>query len=138
MAQEKGIAFEVLLPKRVFVYVDPLSIERILDELLSNAVKFTDQGKITVQVSCETPEEVLTEISDTGCGIPKEKLDEIWELFKRVEQGTKRDGSGIGLAMVRQLIEANGGRIWVNSQVGKGSSFCFTLPTGTNEIKERR
>jgi signal transduction histidine kinase len=129
MAQEKGLAFEALLPKRIFIYVDPLSIERILDELLSNAVKFTDQGKIMVKVSCENPEEVLTEISDTGCGIPEENREGIWELFKRIETHQKTEGAGIGLAMARQLVEANGGKIWVKSSVGQGSRFFFTLPT---------
>jgi signal transduction histidine kinase len=129
MAEEKGLSFEIVVPKKaLFLYADPLSVQRILNELLTNAIKYTDRGKITVKVSQENPKEVLTEISDTGRGIPEEDLDEIWELFKRAENDKKTEGTGIGLAMVRQLIEANGGKIWVNSDKDKRSKFFFTLP----------
>lgn len=139
MAKEKGIVFEADLPKkRFFLYADPLSVERILNELFTNAIKYTDKGKITVRVSQENLQEVLTEIGDTGCGIQKEEQDEIWELFKRGKNGQEREGAGIGLAMVRQLVEANGGKIWVNSGKDKGSSFFFNLPAWEGKDTERR
>jgi signal transduction histidine kinase len=130
MAEEKGIAFEIIFTqKEFFLYADALSVQRILNELLTNAIKYTERGKITVKVSCENPQEVLTEVSDTGCGIADENQEEIWELFKRGKNGQTKEGAGIGLAMVRQLVEANAGKIWLNSERGKGSSFFFTLPT---------
>lgn len=129
IAREKGVVFEVQLLKRnIFVCADPLSVERILDELVTNAIKYTEQGKIMVQISQANPGEVLTQIADTGCGIPQEQQEGIWELFKRIETHQKTEGAGIGLAMVRQLVEANGGKIWVKSNVGQGSRFFFTLP----------
>lgn len=129
MAEERKLTFEIDLPKtEFFLYADPLSVQRILNELLTNAIKYTERGKITVKVSCENPQEILTEVSDTGCGIVKEDQEEIWELFKRGKNGQTKEGAGIGLAMVRQLVEANAGKIWLDSERGKGSSFFFTLP----------
>jgi signal transduction histidine kinase len=127
LTKEKGLLLELSLPKQpVFVSAEPVSVRRVLNELLTNALKYTDRGKITIKVYQKSPQEVITEITDTGCGIPEEKLDDIWELFKR--ENRQKEGTGIGLAMVRQLIEVNGGRIWVESEVGKGSSFFFILP----------
>jgi len=129
MAEERKLTLEIDLPKtEFFLYADPVSVQRILNELLTNAIKYTEQGKITVKVSCENPQEILTEVSDTGCGIAKEDQEEIWELFKRGKNGQTKEGEGIGLAMVRQLVEANAGKIWIDSERGKGSSFFFTLP----------
>lgn len=129
LAQNKGLAFEMILPKEsLFVYAEPTSVQRILNELLTNAVKYTDKGKITVKVSQGGPKEILTEVIDTGCGIPEEDQEAIWELFKRGKNGQTKEGAGIGLAMVRQLVEANAGKIWLDSTKGKGSSFFFTLP----------
>ncbi len=128
-AEEKGVVFEIALPKKMpLVYADPLSVRRILNELLTNAAKYTDRGRITVEVSCQEPGVVLTQISDTGCGIDEEDSEGIWELFKRTGNVTKAEGTGVGLAMVRQLIEINGGRIWVESKKNKGSRFYFVLP----------
>ena len=68
-------------------------------------------------------------ITDTGCGIPQEGLKEIFEKFKRIEtgKGTVR-GTGLGLAIAKHIVDKHGGRIWVESEIGKGSSFIFTLP----------
>lgn len=130
-AKEKGLDFAIDLPQEIpLIYAEPESICRILDELLTNAVKYTDKGKITLKVYSESPYEVIIEIIDTGCGIPEEDQDDIWELFKRRNKDTKAQGSGIGLACARQLTEANGGKLFLKySQPDKGSSFCLVLPT---------
>ncbi len=128
-ARERGIAFEILIPEKKFdVYAEPMDVDRILKEVLANALKYTDKGKIIIKVHQENPEEVLTQIRDTGCGICEEDLEGIWEPFKRVENNIKREGAGIGLASILQLIDANGGRIWVKSKKGEGSTFYFILP----------
>ena len=132
IAEERRIAFEIVLPKTgFFLYADPLSVQRIVNELLTNAFKYTDKGCVKIKVSPREEnnhKEILTEVSDTGCGISEEDQDEIWELFKRGKNGQKKEGEGIGLAMVRQLVEANGGKISLNSSKGNGSSFVFSLP----------
>ena len=127
-SREKGIEFNVVLPLReVFVYADPIDVDRILNELIANAYKYTKKGKIEIEVRQENSEVVLTVIRDTGRGIAEENLDEIWDLFKRVASNSA-SGSGIGLASARQLVETNGGKIWAESEKGKGSRFFFTLP----------
>ncbi len=135
-AADKGLILEADLPKEdVFVYAEPLAVERILDELLTNAIRYTNRGKVIIRACQENPQEILTEVADTGCGIPEEDLEQIWELFRKAASNPKsrQKSTGIGLASVRQLVEANGGRIWVNkSEVGKGSSFCIPLPAEEN------
>lgn len=134
LAESKGLVFEALLPKEpLFVYAEPTSTQRILNELLTNALKYTDKGKITIKVSQDGPKGIFTEITDTGSGIPEEDQEAIWELFKRGKNGQRKEGAGIGLAMVRQLVEANGGKINLNSEKDKGSTFFFTLPAWTKD-----
>jgi two-component system phosphate regulon sensor histidine kinase PhoR len=130
------------------VLVDEGRIDQILLNLLHNAVKFTpDHGSITIQAQHitiphtigitpqpptdhATGEWVLFLISDTGVGIEKEHLDRVFERFYKVDQArTRGSGTGLGLAIARHLVEGHGGRIWVVSTVGKGTTFAFTLPT---------
>ena len=72
--------------------------------------------------------EIIIAVSDQGQGIPANMLPHLFELFYRVEQGRKADGIGLGLYITKMLVEAHGGRIWAESEVGKGSNFSFTLP----------
>jgi len=116
--EEKTIAF------------DEEKIERIILNLLSNAVKFTERdGSILVNIS-DKGDFVEISIKDTGAGIPKDKLDFIFERFAQIDKSTSRqnEGSGIGLALVKSLVEMHDGEIHVNSEEGKGSEFIITLP----------
>lgn len=134
LAREKGIELEVLLPAApFFIYAEPLDVERILTELLTNAVKYTQQGKISIEVYQENPNEVLTKITDTGKGIARENLEDIFEPFTRIKNGINTDGKGIGLTCVRQLLDVNAGRIWVKNRLNEGSSFFFVLPCAKKE-----
>lgn len=105
---------------------DAEKIDRVLINLLSNAIKFTPPcGNITITVN-GTDNEVIITISDTGCGIPQEELSQIFDDFYKGRSREK--GTGLGLSICKKLVEMHGGRIWVDSSTGEGSSFHFTLP----------
>jgi len=115
--------------------VDGGRIEQAIANLLDNALNHTTSGgTVTVAVS-STEEGILVSISDTGEGIPAEHLSHIFERFYKVDDARSRKagGAGLGLAIAKQMVELHGGRIWVESEVGKGSKFSFTLP-GTRQV----
>ncbi len=110
--------------------IDPIRIRQVLFNLLNNATRFTEQGSLTVKV-CQPEEDVIFSVADTGVGIAPEKLPLIFEEFQQLDGSTRRrhGGSGLGLAISRKFVELHGGRIWVESEVNKGSTFYFSLPT---------
>lgn len=112
---------------------DPTRLRQIVVNLVSNAVKFTEQGTITIDVAPEAVDErhlLHLRVIDTGIGIPKEKHQLIFENFTQVDSSTTRryGGTGLGLGITKQLIEMMGGRIWVESAEGLGSTFHVLLP----------
>jgi signal transduction histidine kinase len=113
---------------------DERRIRQILFNLLSNAVKFTPAGG-RIEVSARlVDEEIQLAVADTGPGIPPEDIDRIFEEFQQTDAGAKqREGTGLGLALSKRLVELHGGRIWAESEVGVGSRFVFTLPV-TQEV----
>jgi len=118
------------VPPDLRVYADRLRVRQILVNLLSNAVKFTGSGgRITVDATLEGNFAHLS-VADTGLGILPEEQASIFDEFRQVGETTKgvREGAGLGLAIVKRLVEHHAGRIWVQSQLGKGSCFTFTLP----------
>ncbi|MBP2282281.1 PAS domain S-box-containing protein [Flavobacterium sp. CG_23.5] len=112
---------------------DPVRLHQIILNLVSNAVKFTTKGTITVSVNMlhEDEDKVIIEfaVNDTGIGIPKQKIDTIFDNFQQATSGTSRlyGGTGLGLAIVKQLVEPQGGKIRVKSSVNIGTTFSFTL-----------
>ena len=117
--------------KRVFADED--KIYRVMKNLLGNSHKFTDNGgKIVVSMDYFKKDKKFLQIQvkDNGIGIPKEGLDKIFEKFSKVDNHLQRDyeGTGLGLSIVRGIIKKLGGKIWVESKEGKGSTFTFTLP----------
>ncbi|MGB3641286.1 MAG: ATP-binding protein [Rivularia sp. (in: cyanobacteria)] len=110
-------------------YADEHRLEQILFNIIGNSIKFTESGKVEVSAQ-ENKEQLSITISDTGIGIPPEKHDKIFESFEQADGSTSREygGTGLGLAVTKQLVELHGGTIWVESEVGEGSSFTFTLP----------
>ncbi len=111
------------------VEADENRVQQILHNLVGNAIKFTKAG--TVSVSARVREQYLAvTVSDTGIGIPKDKLDSIFEAFEQADGSTEREygGTGLGLSVTRDLVKLHGGRIWAESDPGKGSDFTFTLP----------
>ena len=130
-AAAKGIALQADLPEDLpLVNVDPQRIGQVLGNLLSNALTHTPSGGQVVVTAKARESEVELSISDTGEGIPSEHLPYIFERFYRVDKSRSRatGGTGLGLAIARQLVEAHGGRIEVESEVGQGAVFTFTLP----------
>ena len=109
---------------------DPLRIKQVLLNLLSNAVKFTGpEGSISVEVSYR-PGEILVTVADNGPGIPEEMQARLFQKFERVEKrnpGQLNEGTGLGLALARELVHLQGGHLWYTTQVGAGSTFYFTL-----------
>jgi two-component system phosphate regulon sensor histidine kinase PhoR len=113
------------------VIADRHSLEQVLVNLLDNAIKYTPEGgKVTISAIETTPGEIQFSVKDNGIGIPKEDLPRIFERFYRVDKGRSQElgGTGLGLSIVKHLVQAHGGRIWVESQLEKGSTFYFTLP----------
>jgi len=130
-ATAKGIKLQVHLPEDLpLVDVDPQRIGQALGNLLSNALTHTPSGGEVVIAAQARGTEVEVSVSDTGEGIPPEHLPYIFERFYRVDKSRSRatGGTGLGLAITKQLVEAHGGRIEVESEVGRGTRFTFTLP----------
>jgi two-component system sensor histidine kinase ChiS len=116
-------------PETPAVAADENRLQQIMHNLLGNAIKFTETG--VVKVSAEIKNDMMhVRVADTGIGIPKDKHEKIFESFEQAEGSTARHygGTGLGLAVTKQLVELHGGKIWVESIVGKGSTFTFTLP----------
>jgi signal transduction histidine kinase len=115
--------------KRLFIFVDPDQIRTVFINLLGNAVKFTEQGTIKVDIS-KNGEMLYVSITDTGIGIDEDKLSLIFEEFYQGDGSHTRvyGGTGLGLAIVKKIITLHSGRVWVESQKGVGSRFTFTLP----------
>jgi signal transduction histidine kinase len=104
----------------------------VIFNLLSNAVKFTPEGGSVDVSAAKVNGEVRVAVADTGPGLAAEDHDRIFEEFQQTESGVEqREGTGLGLALSKRFVELHGGRIWVDSELGKGSTFVFTLPAGS-------
>lgn len=133
--QEKNLVLEKEYDSRIpeVLIGDPVRLHQIILNLVSNAVKFTNAGKITVSVHLQSEDEeqatIRFAVTDTGIGIAQEKIAKIFENFQQATSGTSRvfGGTGLGLAIVKQLVEPQGGTIQVESKIDEGSTFSFTL-----------
>jgi PAS domain S-box-containing protein len=125
---EKSIALREEIPDDLPpASVDAARIVQVLQNLVSNAVKFTSPGgEIAIRAAAENGEALIA-VRDTGAGIPAEHLPRLFDRFWQAT-GSRRGGAGLGLAIAKGIIEAHGGRIWVESEVGRGSTFTFALP----------
>ena len=130
-AVKHGITLDVEVDDRLGEYVgDERKIKQILLNLLSNAVKFTSEGgRITITAN-NTDNGAEISVSDTGIGIPRAEQPTIFEEFRQVggDYAHKKEGTGLGLTLAKKFVELHGGKIWVESEIGKGSTFTFTLP----------
>jgi signal transduction histidine kinase len=121
---------DVLTDEELIVSAAPLQLRQVLSNLLDNSLNYTDPGG-TVTVSLYRAElEAVVKVEDTGCGIPEDDLNYIFERFFRVDQARSREagGTGLGLAIVSEIIDKHNGKVWVESEEGCGSIFYFSLP----------
>jgi len=130
--QEKRISIDAELPTRLpLVFIDRDRIRQVLHNLIDNALRYTQAGgAIKIGASHKIRGWVTVSVSDSGSGIDPEDLPRVFDHFYKVDRSRHRGhgGAGIGLAMVKQLVELHGGKVWVESRKGKGSTFFFTLP----------
>ena len=110
-----------------WVFSDESKLRQILINLISNAIKFTDSGNVTIKVSCDNKELCLFQIIDTGVGIDDSELETIFAIFQQVKDGVKKGGAGLGLAIARSQVEILGGKLHVDSSPKSGSRFYFKL-----------
>jgi two-component system, NtrC family, sensor kinase len=137
-ATKHGVRLSLeLAPGVDLVEGDERRLRQVIFNLLSNAVKFTPEGGEVVLATGSRDHEVLISVTDTGPGIPLEDHERIFEEFQQTDVGVRqREGTGLGLALSKRLVELHGGRIWVESEPGHGSRFVFTLPA--NEADDAR
>ena len=131
-----GLRFSVqCLPIADPVYVDRDMWEKIVLNLLSNAFKFTFEGEVALKLK-SVDGAVELQVRDTGVGIPEEHREQVFERFHRIESSQARtyEGTGIGLALVQELVKLHGGSVRVESEVGAGSTFTVTIPTGKEHL----
>jgi signal transduction histidine kinase len=132
LAAEKPVLLEVNVPEpSVLVWADRDKVAQVLMNLIGNAIKFTPpQGKITISASGNGPEWTQVSVNDSGPGISAAEYQKIFQKFYQVAEsgGPKPKGTGLGLAISKALVELHGGKIWVESEPGRGSTFSFTLP----------
>jgi len=145
-AKAKNLALKRHIAPGIPVYLmgDPNRLRQVMINLLGNSIKFTEQGYLEVRVE-QDPEDsrpgcLRFAVSDTGIGIPQDKLGSLFQSFTQADSSTTRKygGTGLGLSISRQLVELMGGGIWVESQVGKGSTFFFTVKLGVHEDQSER
>lgn len=130
LSEKKGLVLEAdVKPEVGQITSDQRRVEQIILNLVSNAIKFTDSGSIRIECGRDG-EEYIISISDTGIGIKRADLDQIFQPFFQIDSGIvrQREGTGLGLSICKKILDLLGGRIWVESEWGRGSTFSFALP----------
>jgi two-component system phosphate regulon sensor histidine kinase PhoR len=134
-AERAGLTLRLAEPlEAIPVQVDPARLEHVLVNLIHNAVKFTQPGGEVVLSTQREGDFVRFSVSDNGAGIPTDELERIFERFYKADRARSGGGTGLGLSISRHLVEAHGGRIWVESLQGRGSTFHFTIPVAVGKM----
>jgi two-component system, NtrC family, sensor histidine kinase KinB len=119
------------------VLADPARIAHVMGNLLSNALRYTDEGgQVMLSVEDQPSGWVQFTVADSGRGIPRQFVGRIFEKFFRVPGQSGDSGTGLGLAIVKDIVEAHGGRIWVESREGRGTTFRFVLPRAARTVPQ--
>jgi signal transduction histidine kinase len=135
LAAEKGLEFVTVVPDDIPVaHGDNGRVTQCLMNLAGNAIKFTRQGRVELGVD-QVGAELVYRVSDTGIGIPKEELENVFAEFRQVDSTVTREygGTGLGLSITKKFVEMHGGRIWAESEIGKGCTFFFAVPLRAKE-----
>ena len=135
-AQQRQLQLRTILPEESpSALVNKDQIEQVLINIVSNALKYTpDGGEVVISVQGQDSE-VMIAVQDSGVGIPKADLPRIFERFYRVDKARSRKmgGTGLGLSIAQQIVSSHGGRIWIESEEGRGTLVAFTLPLSAAE-----
>lgn len=128
LAEARGLRLELELPESLpLLRFDRTRIRQVLLNLLTNATRFTDRGWIRVRARLER-KEVLITVEDSGRGIPPDRLSKAFEAFSQLDEEHIQEGSGLGLAVSKKFVELHGGRMWIESELGRGTTVGFSLP----------
>ncbi|MEM7115670.1 MAG: ATP-binding protein, partial [Chloroflexota bacterium] len=130
LANEKGLTLDLVMAHNdIVIDADRTRLRQILWNIVGNGIKFTKQGRVTLYIKL-VDEQMLVEVTDTGIGILPEDIDIVFEQFRQVDGKLNREagGTGLGMPISKNLVELHGGKIWVESEVGVGSKFSFTIP----------
>ena len=132
-ARQKSLELVVETHEEI-VLADKTRLRQVLINLVGNAVKFTDRGSVSIRTE-DRGSHVAVHVRDTGCGIPDEKLSAVFDQFSQIDSSATRDkgGTGLGLTISRRLVELQGGKITLESKLGSGSTFTFTIPRKTED-----
>lgn len=136
LAARRRIFLSVATPPGIpQVIADPARTRQILFNLLANAIKFSDENGHVGVTMAEHDRDVVVSVSDDGPGLTPAELDVIFEPYERAGRGPGQEGTGLGLALVREFVERQGGRVWVESQPGRGSTFRFSIPAAAQTVR---
>ena len=130
MGRDRPYRVQLVCPRDLRIDTDPAKLQQILTNLVANAIKFTSQGSVTVEVKADEPDYVTISVIDTGIGIRPEHLEIIFEEFRQVDGSSTRrfGGTGLGLAIAQRLAEMLGNKLEVKSTYGMGSTFSLRIP----------
>jgi signal transduction histidine kinase len=135
LAADKGLAFVTrVAPDLPIARGDARRLAQCLMNLAGNALKFTREGQVEIRAELDG-DRLVYRVTDTGIGIPKDELENVFGEFRQVDAAVTREfgGTGLGLSITKRFIEMHGGRIWVESELGQGSSFSFSIPLRVQE-----
>jgi signal transduction histidine kinase len=139
LAAEKKLTFKAeIAPDMPAGHGDERRLTQVLLNLVGNAIKFTDAGAVIIKASRDN-DAFLVRVDDTGPGISADDQKKLFQEFQQADSSTtkKKGGTGLGLAISKKIIELHGGKIWLESQVGKGSTFAFTVPARAEQQKRQ-
>jgi len=137
LVESRGLALHLQIAENLpRLWIDPLRVRQVLFNLLNNAARFTEEGSVTVKAEVADGS-LLVSMEDTGVGIAPQDIPKVFEEFRQLDGSTRRrhGGAGLGLAISKHFVQLHGGRIWVESEPGKGSKFTFTLPLNRDDME---
>ena len=129
LAEHKGLSINVQITDNLLVQGDKNRLRQVLSSLIGNAIKYTSRGEVTIRALSNEADVIMVQVQDTGDGMDREKLANIFDPYRRKPTGgQKYGGLGIGLALSRIYVELHKGRIWVESTPGVGTTISFSIP----------